>query len=159
MRLWNVCGKKTRIQAFQSAVAVWWALTSTMSCTSVSAFWNYVNCVWNTWILIILQIHIWLHWRSHASKYVYNHFFQYWSVNNWTDFILTVSYLQGAPPTPVSTHMEPIMRIVIFFNRDGRKVDVFCQGLGVLHSLFNIRWKGIWLYICSPTRYTIWFYE
>jgi len=89
VRVWNVCGKKTRIQAFQPAAAVWWAVNSATSCTSVSAFWKYVNCVWNTWILIILQIHIWLHWRSHVSKYVYNHLSKYWSVNNWTEFVLT----------------------------------------------------------------------
>jgi len=89
VRVWNVCGKKTRIQAFQPAAAVWWAVTCATSCTSVSAFWNYVNCVWNTWILIILQIHIWLHWRSHVSKYVYNHLSQYWSVKDWTEFVLT----------------------------------------------------------------------
>jgi hypothetical protein len=119
VRLWNVCGKKTRIQAFQPAAAVWWAVISATYWTSFSAFWNYVTCVWNTWILIILQIHIWLHWRSHVSKYVYNHLSQYWSINNWTEFVLT-PWLQSLTswelPRHSSQHTENLSRELSSFS-------------------------------------------
>jgi hypothetical protein len=79
--------------------------------------------------------HAWLHWHSLVSKYVY-HFSQYWSVNKWTEFIPTlytvvsVSYLQVAAPTPVSTYWVPITRFTVFSNRDWR--SLYCHALGVI---------------------------
>lgn len=93
----------------------------------------------------------WLHWRSHVSKYVYYHLSQYWSVNNWTEFVLTlytvasVSYLQAVPSTPVSTHWVTITRIVIFFNSDWRR-KYSAKLLAFYTFVSYSRCFGIWLY-------------